>query len=67
MSASDAPVWVVEGPEFRRTAFRPTTVRGRPAEYAFCQELVDGRWEGFAAVRFPPSPPTSTPGAPAPP
>jgi hypothetical protein len=45
-------VWEVEGPDFRRTAFRRVTrANGQVVMMAECEELVDERWEGFVSMR----------------
>lgn len=43
--------WEIEQADFRRTAFRQTRHNGEVIEYAECEELVDGRWEGFVSMK----------------
>ena len=42
--------WEIESPTFRATALRPTIHNGQRAYYRECQELIDGRWEGFVSM-----------------
>lgn len=43
--------WEVEEPDFRRTAFTPTTHDGKPYLIAVCQTFEGGKWEGFVAMK----------------
>lgn len=44
--------WAIERPDFRATEWAPTKVRGEAGwEASICEELIEGRWEGFVSIR----------------
>jgi len=46
----ETPIMEQVTPELRRSQVLRGTHNGRAIEYRVCEELLDGRWEGFVSI-----------------
>jgi hypothetical protein len=49
-----ATTYRINEPDFRAEPWKETRHDGRRVWISVCYELVEGRWEGFVAIRFGP-------------